>query len=231
MAAARKRILRKDIRQPDQFMVWTGWFLDLFKAYQRELIVAGLAVVVVAAVVAGWYYYRGYQRQLAFQQYNLGLREYQEGRFETALDSFRSLKERGEAPYDTLANLYIANSHIALDQPEKAIETLGGSVSGGQDGLLSQVGLVTLGLAQEMTGSCEEAVESLDRALAHKGPLRQEAMLGKARCNTRLGKTTEAVEGYKAYLEEFPEAETVEIALQIQRLEAQTGQSSQQATQ
>ena len=231
MAAARKRILRKDIRQPDQFMVWTGWFLDFFKAYRRELITAGLAVVVVAAVAAGWYYYRGYQRQLASQQYNLGLREYQEGRYDTALDAFQSLKDRGEAPYDTLANLYIANSHIALDQPEKAIETLGEALSVGQEGLLSQVGLVTLGLAQEMTGSCEEAVESLDRALAHKGPLRQEAMLGRARCNTRLGKTAAAVKGYKAYVEEFPEAETVEIALRIQRLEAQTGQSSQQATQ
>ena len=231
MAAARKRILRKDIRQPDQFMVWTGWFLDFFKAYRRELTAAGLAVVVVAAVAAGWYYYRGYQRQLAFQQYNLGLREYQEGRYDTALDTFQSLKDRGEAPYDTLADLYIANSHIALDQPEKAIETLGEALSGGPEGLLSQVGLVTLGLAQEMTGSCEDAVESLDRALAHKGPLRQEAMLGKARCNTRLGKTAAAVEGYKAYVEEFPEAETVEIALRIQRLEAQTGQSPRQATQ
>ena len=231
MAAARKRILRKDIRQPDQFMVWTGWFLDFFKAYQRELIAAGLAVVVVAAAAAGWYYYRGYQRQIAFQQYNQGLREYKEGRFETALDTFRSLKDRGEEPYDTLANLYIANSHIALDQPQQAIEALGGSLAGGQDGLLSQVGLVTLGLAQEMSGSCEEAVVSLERALAQEGPLRQEAMLGKARCNTSLGKTADAVKGYKAYVEEFPEAETAEIALQIQRLEAKTGQSSEQATQ
>ena len=212
-------------------MVWTGWFMDFFKAYQRELVAAGVAAVVVAAAVAGWYYYRGYQRQLASQQYNQGLREYKEGRFETALDTFRGLKDRGEAPYDTLANLYIANSHIALDQPEQAIEALGGSLSGGQDAWLNQVGLVTLGLAQEMTGSCEEAVASLDRALADKGPLRQEAMLGKARCNTQLGKTADAVEGYKAYVKEFPEAETVEIALQIQRLEARTGQTSEQAAQ
>ena len=141
MAAARKRILRKDIRQPDQFMVWTGWFLDFFKAYRRELTAAGLAVVVVAAVAAGWYYYRGYQRQLAFQQYNLGLREYQEGRYDTALDTFQSLKDRGEAPYDTLADLYIANSHIALDQPEKAIETAWRSTFRGAGGLVEPGGV------------------------------------------------------------------------------------------
>ena len=56
-------------------------------------------------------------------------------------------------------------------------------------------------------------------------------MLGKARCNVRLGKTQEAVDSYKAYLKEFPDGETVEIALRIQRLEVQSGKSSQQTTQ
>ena len=99
------------------------------------------------------------------------------------------------------------------------------------DGFLKQITLVTLGLAQEMNGSCEEALQSLSRALDHQGPLRQEAMLGKARCNVRLGKTQEAVDSYKEYLKEFPDGETVEIALRIQRLEARSGKPSGQTTQ
>ena len=59
--------------------------------------------------------------------------------------------------------------------------------------------------------------------------MRQEAMLGKARCNTRLGKTQDAVAGYKAYLKEFPEDETVGIALRLQRLEAVSGAPSEKA--
>ena len=226
MAAPRKRILRKDIRQPDRFMVLTGQMLEWFKAYRTQLIGVGATVVAVAVVVAGWQYYRGYQRDLAFQEYNKALGEYREGSYEAALESFRNLKGRGEAPYDAIANLYIANSYIALDQPANAVETLGSGAAAGQDGFLDQVALVTLGLAQEMNGSCEEAVTTLSRALEHKGPMREEAMLGKARCNTTLGKTQEAVDGYKAYLEEFPEGETIEIAL-----EAKTGKSPEQTTQ
>ena len=210
-------------------MVLMGRALDLFRAYRTQLIGAAVTGGAVAVVVAGWQYYRAYQRDLAFQEYNQGLREYQAGRYDAALDAFRTLKDRGQAPYDTLADLYIANSYIALDQPGKAVEMLGGNVSGDADGFLTQVALVTLGLAQEMEGACEDAVQSLSRALDHQGPMRQEAMLGKARCNTRLGKTQDAVAGYKAYLKEFPEDETVGIALRLQRLEAGSGTPSEKA--
>ena len=200
-------------------MVLLGRCLDFVKANRDRLIGSAAAVVVVLGAVFGWQYYRGYQRDLAVQAYNKGLQEYQEGRYDDALKSFQNLQKRGEAPYDRLAGLYVANSYIALEQPGKAVETLGAGSSGEQDGFLNQVELVTLALAQEMNGSCEEAVQSLSRALGYQGPLRQEAMLGKARCNVRLGKTQDAVESYKAYLKEFPDGETVEIALRLQQLE------------
>ncbi len=200
-------------------MVVLGQCLDFIKANRDRLIRLAAAVVVVLGAVFGWQYYRGYQRDLAVQAYNKGLQEYQEGRYDDALKSFQSLQKRGEAPYDRLAGLYVANSYIALEQPGKAVETLGGGSSGEQVGFLNQVELVTLGLAQEMNGSCEEAVQSLSRALDHQGPLRQEAMLGKARCNFQLGKMQDAVDSYKAYLKEFPDGETVEIALRLQQLE------------
>lgn len=230
MAAPRKRILRKDIRQPDRFMVWTGLVLDWVKAYRRQLIGAGTAVVVVVAAVVGWQYYRGYRQDLAVRDYSKALVEYQEGRYEAALEAFENLRAQGEAPYDKLANLYVANSYIALEQPAKAVEVLGGVAGADGDGFVDQVMLVTLGLAQEMNGACDEALTTLNRALDRPGPLRQEAMLGKARCSARLGKTADAAETYKAYLKEFPEAETVEIALRLQQLEGTSGKPAGQAT-
>lgn len=204
-------------------MVLMGRCLDLLKAYRTPLIGAAVAVVVAAGGAAGWKYYRGHQRDLASQAYDKALREYQEARYQAALESFQSLRARGEAPYDALADLYVANSYIALNQPAKAVESLGATAEKEHDGFLGQVMLVTLGLAQEMTDACDEAVRSLDRALERQGPLRQEAMLGKARCNARLGKARDAADSYKAYLKEFPEGETVEIALRLQRLEAESG--------
>ena len=230
MAAARQRILRKDIRQPDRFMVLMGQCLDLLKRYRNVLIGLGAAVVVAVGAVSGWHYYRGYQKDVAAQAYSKALREYQEGRYEAALKLFQDLRTQGEAPYDTLADLYVANSYIALDQPAKAVEGLVAATGKEHAGFLNQVMLVRLGLAQEMNEACEDALRSLERALEYEGPLRQEAMLAKARCSVRLGKSLEALAAYNAYLEEFPEGETVEIALRLQQLKAASGAPASQTT-
>ena len=223
MVAPRKRILRKEFRQPDRFMVIMGRCLDLLRTYRQPLIGAAVGVVVVAAAVMGWQYYRDYQRDQALAQYNRALASYQEGEYQAALESFRELRTQGLAPYDVLADLYVANSHIALNEPDKAVEALGAASRESGGNLLNQAMLVTLGLAQEMTGACADAVQSLDQALGRAGPLRQEAMLGKARCSARLGNRQEAADTYKTYLEEFPEGETVEIALRLQQLGGNTG--------
>lgn len=223
MAAARRRILRKEFRQPDRFMVLVRQCLDRLLAYRTQLTAVAVAAVVVAAAFSGWQYYRGYRRDLAARDYDNALREYREGRYEAALESFRNLRARGEPPYDALADLYLANSHMALDRPAEAVAALQSGPRGAGSGFLDQVRLVALGLAQEMNGSCEDAVRSLDLALDQQGPLRQEAMLGKARCAMRLGKPQEALAAYGAYLKEFPEGETVEIALRMQKLEGRSG--------
>ena len=226
MAAARRRILRKEFRQPDRFMVLVRQCLDRLLAYRTQLTAAAVAAVVVAAAFSGWQYYRGYRRDLAARDYDNALREYREGRYEAALESFRNLRARGEPPYDALADLYLANSHMALDRPAEAVAALQSGPGGAGSGFLDQVRLVALGLAQEMNGSCEDAVRSLDLALDQQGPLRQEAMLGKARCAMRLGKPQEALAAYGAYLKEFPEGETVEIALRMQKLEGRSGKDA-----
>lgn len=220
MAAGRRRILRKEFRQPDRFMLLVRQCLDRILAYRTQLVAVAVGAVVAGAAVSGWQYYRGYRRDLAAQEYDRALREYREGRYEAALESFEGLRARDEPPYDALADLYLANSHMALDRPAEAVATLQSSPRNDGGGFLSQVRLVALGLAQEMNGSCQDAVRSLDLALDHQGPLRQEAMLGKARCAMRLGKPQDALAAYKAYLEEFPEGETVEVALRMQKLEA-----------
>lgn len=226
MAAARRRILRKEFRQPDRFMVLVRQCLDRLLAYRTQLAAVAVAAVVVAAAFSGWQYYRGYRRDLAAREYDNALREYREGRYEAALESFRNLRARGEPPYDALADLYLANSHMALDRPAEAVAALQSGPGDAASGFLGQVRLVALGLAQEMNGSCEDAVRSLSLALEQQGPLRQEAMLGKARCAIRLGKPQEALAAYGAYLKEFPEGETVEIALRMQKLEGRSGKDA-----
>ncbi len=211
-------------------MVWTGLGLDWIKGHMRPLIGTGAAIVAIVVAVLGWQYYRSYERDLVARDYNKALVEYQEGRYEAALEAFRNLRAQGEAPYDQLAELYVANSHIALKQPAKAVEALSNAAGTERDGFVGQVMLVTLGLAHEMNDACDQAIRSLDSALERQGPLRQEAMLGKARCNARLGKTQDALDGYMAYLKEFPEGETVEIALRLQQLEAESGTPAKPAT-
>ena len=179
-----------------------------------------MAVVVAGATAGGWYYYRAYQQNLALQEYNRGLREYSEGRYDSALDTFTRLQSRGDTEYSTLAEMYVANSYMGLRQPEKAVKILSGRILGDKDGFLTQVSLVGLGLAQEINGSCPDALATMARALKLRGPLREEAMLAKARCSTEIGDKSVAIDTYREYLKEFPDSRTVEIVLLLARLGA-----------
>jgi len=226
MALPRKRLLRKEIRQPDRFQVAMGRCLKLITAYRTQLITIGVALVVAGATAGGWYYYRAYQQSLALQDYNRGLREYSEGRYDSALNTFKRLQSRGVVEYTALTDIYIANSYMGLREPAKAVETLSGRILNDHDGFLTQVTLVGLGLAQEINGSCPDALDTMARALKLQGPLREEAMLAKARCHTELGNTPVAIDTYREYLKEFPDGRTVEIELLLMRLGAKAPKPS-----
>lgn len=224
--AQRKRIFRKDLREPDQFMVWFGRALEWCRAYRRHLIIGGVAILLVVVGIAAWKLYDASRRESAQIAYNRALDDYQSGQYADALAAFQEVREYDSTPHGDLAAIYVANSQLALGDTKGAIETLEaltGRVSSGA--LTGQLASLTLALSYEMDNDCDAALRAVERVAGNAGPFQQEALLVKGRCSVRVGRLDNAIEVYRNYLERFPGDDAKQISIKLQELEARTAGS------
>jgi hypothetical protein len=90
---------------------------------------------------------------------------------------------------------------------------------------LRQAGLVNLGYVKEISGQCEEALASYTEAEKLDGSLKNEAILGQARCSEQSGKSKMALDAYRKYLYGNPASDrNGEISVRVQELEAALAQ-------
>ena len=222
-----KRITRKDLRQPDQFVTLTGKLIHLVQQHKTASI-ASLAVILGAFLLWGsWDLYRGRQNRLAAQGYSRALSLFQEGRYREATEVFTQVSKSGSSTYSRVASLYLANIYLAQDQPQKALpvlQELARKKIGPE--YLQQLALLTLGYAEEKTAKYKEASTNFAAAARLSGPFRGDAMLGNARANRSAGQDKEALSIYRDYLTSFAGAErSAEISLQVDELEAKIGKA------
>lgn len=221
--ATQKRISRRDIKQPDQFMLTTGRFIELSRTYKRQLLIGGAAFCLVLAGVAGWELYANNREKQARILYNRALVAYEAGRYQDALTGFREVSGYGSTPHQRLAGLYIGNAQLALGKSKEAIKSfkeLSSRVPA--TSLTGQLALLTLALAQEADNACDAALDPLEQVISGSGPFRQEAFLAKARCSTRIGQVDNAIKTYREYLRLFPGGGTPEVMLKLQELEGKS---------
>lgn len=221
MLRARKRITRKDLRQPDQFITLTSRFFRYFEEHRtRILLILGLGIGLSLAIW-GWNLYRAQQERLASEEYSVALRAFHNGQYETALDLLERLRAYPRSNFSRLALLYRAHSHIALKRPSEAVPVLEELLSReGKGSYLRQAALLTLGHAHEMAARCADAVNAFDQAAKLEGPLQEDALLAKARCSAQSGDLTGALNAYRDYLSRYPgSGRFTEISLRVQEIE------------
>ena len=228
MAHASKRLSRRDIRRPDQFVALTGRFFHFVTHYKTNFIAAAAAIIIILLGLWGWEAYHTRQNRLAAREYGSALSLYHEGKYLQAVDAFVRLKSYSASSYSRLAILYQANSYLALEDPLKAIATLEELLQRERkETFLRQIGLLTLASLQERTGRCKEAVSRFAEAEKIAGPFKDDALLGKARCSLQNSDLKEALNSYRQYLTNYPGSErSGEISLRIQEVEAKIGPGS-----
>ena len=221
MVRSRKRITRKDIRRPDQFITLTSRVFGYFKEHRVKIFVALGLVIALAFGIWGWQLNQSKQNRLASQAYASALEAFHDGKFQTALDLLDRVNAYRSPSYQRLAILYRANSHIGLKQPKDAVPLLEDFLSRTpKNSYLRQLALTNLGYAHEMANQCKEAISAYDQAANIDGPQKEQAFLSKARCTTTLGQFSEAVKLYREYLATYPgSVRVMEIPRRIQELE------------
>jgi len=138
------------------------------------------------------------------------------------LKAFEQLESYRSSTYSRLGLFYQGNSYIALNDPPKAATALAEYLRREKrEPLLRQLGFLSLGYVHEKAGKHREAARSFAEAEKLPGPLKEEALLAKARSSTQSGDLKDALTSYQEFLKKFPASErAAEISLRIQELEA-----------
>jgi tetratricopeptide (TPR) repeat protein len=120
-----------------------------------------------------------------------------------------------------LAHLYEANSHIALGELDKALNSAQRAVTASRpDTLYRQLALMTLANAAEQKNDCRQAIESYNEAHKIAAAQQAEALLGKARCLEKTGDAAGALAAYKDYVKDQPGSIVSAKVAELERVKA-----------
>ena len=221
MARSPKRISRRDIRKPDQFVTLTGEILRFLGEHKTAGIAALALILLVLLGLWGWDSYRQRQNRLAAREYSRAMSLYRSAKYTEAIDAFVKVKGYNSSPYNSFSLLYQANSYMSAGDPIKAAAAIDELLQKERkDTFVRQLGLLTLATIQERTGQCQEAVRNYAGAERIAGPFKDEALLGKARCSIQNQDLKGALNSYRQYLTSFPASERAgEITLRVQEIE------------
>lgn len=230
MAHSPKRITRKDLRRPDQFVTFTGQLLNLVRHHRNASLIALGALVGALLFYGAWDLYQSRRNRLAAQEYARALNLFHEQKYRDAMAPLTDLSKSGPSIYRRLALLYLGNSHLALGDTKNAasaFERLAGGPT--KPDYLHQLALLSLGHAHEKAGNLKEAAKNYLAAGQASGPFKEQAILGEARTSAQAGDLKAALQAYRNYLTSFPGAErSGEISLRIRELEAKAEMAEKQ---
>ena len=224
MATSAKHLSRKELRQPDAFVLFTQRALDFVQQNRRSFILVGVLIVAAAVGISIWQVYKNRQNERAAEHFNKAITLFRENKHKEAIPEFEKVEEYRWSHYAALAHLYKANSHLAandLDQAAAAAQRF--IVATDQNSVYRQIGLMTLGHIQELKDQCPEAVQRYTEAQRIGGALTESAVLGAARCYTAMGDGKSAIAAYQQYIKENPNSPiAARLMLQVAELQTKT---------
>ena len=218
MATASRRFSRKNLRQPDWFQVTTEKAFELYASHRPKALAAGAALIVLLLSVWGWQMFKERQEAMASAEFGQAMALFQEGKHNEAAPAFEKVEAYRWSRYAALAYLYQANSLLAVDDIDKAIQAAQRFVAATKpDSMCRQIGLFTLAYAEERKRQFKDASGHYAEAEKISGPFRAPAIMGRARSAEQLGDDKAALAAYKDYLREQPGSL---VSLRIAELEA-----------
>jgi predicted negative regulator of RcsB-dependent stress response len=224
MAPSAKHLSRKELREPDRFMVFTQQALGFVNERRQLFIVAGALIVIAMIGISSWQIYKSRQNEQAAQRFDSAMTLFRANKHKEAIAEFKTVQGYRWSHYAALAHLYEANSHLALNDLDKATTAAQRFVaSTDQTSIYRQIGLITLGHIEELKTQCRDAIQHYAEAERITGALRESAVLGKARCYTTIGDNKSAIAAYQQYVKENPNSPiAARLTLQVAELQTQS---------
>lgn len=199
------RVTRKEIRQPDRFQLFTEEALGYFQSHKNLVFALAAALLLIGLGIVGWQLFKEKQNNAAALEFTNATALYKEEKYREALAALEKVQQYRWSRYAGLGHLYQANSHIALGELDKALNSAQRAVTASRPNTLyRQLALMTLANTAEQKNDCRQAIESYNEAHKIAAAQQSEALLGKARCLEKVGDVAGALTAYKEYVKEQP---------------------------
>jgi len=223
---AKRRLTRKEIKQPDQFVSFSVQVITWTKRHTKQLLYGAIGAMAVVGLVTGWSIWQKQRRQQAegllyeaVKVFNSANKSVQKPATEQTIGHLQNITQNySRTPAAALAYWYLGhlyfeqgNHTAALAAYEQARHRL--SVDRGR--LMPALVRLDIGYAQEITGACNEALTSFETVLQSSVDwLHGEAFLGMGRCYERLGAWDKATDIYSRALSDRAVNSTIRQTLE-----------------
>ncbi|MBV8772874.1 MAG: tetratricopeptide repeat protein [Deltaproteobacteria bacterium] len=226
--SSHRRVSRKTLRQPDEFVSTVDLIGDWIARNLTRLIVGAAVLIAIIVAVVVFSIYSQHRQRVVSEQFYSAINALSDKDYGTAEKSFSKLAQhRSGSSLGQLAEFYLANTYIAQNQPSKARNALQSYLAGGGNRLFRQMALVQLGVSNENLGEYRNAHAAYLHAAQLDGPEKARAQIGAARTLARLGDRQGAIAAYQQFLRENPfSQQSVEITEALAQMGAPPEHSS-----
>jgi len=196
-----RHLTRKELKQPDDFMVAAGRVRDFAEQHLWKLLAATVAVCVIALAIFAYHRHRVSVAEQASQQFYDGFQAFNAKDYKTAERRFLGVMTEysGSEPAH-LATFYSGLAYLAQKNWPQAIEMLSNYTSENGDRFLRQLALFDLGVAYEASGDLAQAAQNYSAAASIDGPASVNAKLAVAHLFELQGKRHDAIVTYQQLL-------------------------------
>jgi tetratricopeptide (TPR) repeat protein len=215
-----RRISRKGLKQPDEFVSILERIGDLIAANSARVIIGAITLVLAIVTVFVASFYSQYRQRIASEQFYRAINSLSDKDYKSAQQGFSAVARNDSGrTLGHLARFYLATTYLAQNQASKARGTLQHYLAKGGDHLFQQMALAQLGVANEDLGDYRDAHSAYVKAAQLDGPEKARAEIGAARTLALLGDHQGAITAYQQFLRENPfaqqRAEVIEALAQM----------------
>ncbi|NIS63262.1 MAG: tetratricopeptide repeat protein, partial [Proteobacteria bacterium] len=213
--AKRRRIPKKKLKEPDEFISTTARILS-WTVENLKLLLIGIIICALIVLSVVFWRIRARNRELdalnVFHRASEMLMSAEDPSskgYQEAIDELERIKrEYAHTDVVELAQLQLGQGFLNTKQYDKAVESYRKLLDRGpRERLYRLLALQNLGYAYEGQGDYQKALDSF-QSLVAKGEsfLQPWGYLNVSRCYEKLGKREEALKTYRIFLEKFPDS-------------------------
>jgi tetratricopeptide (TPR) repeat protein len=221
-----KKIIKKQLKKPDEFISFTEKAFVFFTHHSKSIAIGGAIVLILFLCV--FFYQRWEKRneenadqlfRLALETYQITSRPYQEESLQndkSTLEKFNEVIVKFPKTLSgILSMLYKGNLCLQLGEFEEAIKSYETFLQkGGKERLYRSFAMEGLGYSYEGKKDYEKAIHAYQKIIELGENFQWgNAYLGLGRCYEKMGKNKEALENYKNFLKSSPKSPIVNMIL------------------